>query len=333
MNSSIRQVVTGRIRFRARRGKGEAVPVIENLKTITDMQTGKSFTCTAVTIDMPQDWRTAITPALGRHGGVDAHGLARDLLNPRTISVTLVHTYGPGESYKTVINALEAVITRGNPLELTFVEEDDTAWLFEHVRLSKYDKKMNKDMARLCTIPLVFTAPDPRQRTLYDPGIRLLNTGLYLDNGFYLDDNANTYSLTGATNTPHYLVNTGTATDEAPIITLVGPITGKVTVAYYDEYRTSTGFYLFADYGGMGVRAGETVTVDAEQPEVTSTLDGTTYAPAGVAIPVPTAYSRFVPFANQEGWGRIAPGNNTVVVQYTSVTSPASASIRWFPRK
>lgn len=296
------------------------MPVIENLKNIRDTQTNRSFACTAVDIAMPQDWRTAIQPAVTRHGGIDAHAGSNDYLSPRAITTTLVHRYLPGETFKTVSFALESVITRGNPLELTFIEEDGTAWLFENVRLTKYEKKMNKDMAVLCTIPLAFIAPDPRQRALYAPGRLLLDNGLFLNNGFLLNDDPSTFDLTIGTSTSKDVFNTGSASDDAPIVVFQGTIGGALNFRYYDDAGNVTGWDCAPAPGGYVVQAGETLTVDAEQLEVVSSL-GT------------DPYARFSPLPGQEGWGRIASGHNGIYIIYGGVAPPASCTLRWSPRK
>jgi hypothetical protein len=297
------------------------MPALENLKVIRNLTTGKEFACTATDLAMPQDWRTAIAPAVTRHGGVDGHAGSNDYLSPRAISANIIHVYdrAAGETFKTVTYALETVITRGDPLELIFVEEDETAWVFEGARLTKYDKKMNKDMAILALFPLAFTAPDPRQRAQYEVGRLLLNNGLLLDDGHLLNDDPNTFDLSGTQTIKHFL-NTGPAPDDALVLTLEGPIFGAVSVSYYDDAGNVRGFSYAADQNGWGVQAGEVLTVDGEQLEVVSNIST-------------DAYSRFFPFPNQEGWGEIASGDNTVIITSAGMGAPASCSLKWFPRK
>lgn len=291
-----------------------ANPALETLRQIRDAITGRTFACTAREISLPFEWRTAIIPAATRHGAVDGHAGSNDYLSPRQIAVDLIHVYGAGESFRTVMRDLELVIGRGNPLELTFVEGDGTPWLWD-VRLTKFDKKHARDMAVLATMPLAFVAPDPWQRAQFKPGINRLDDGLLLDNGLYLDEDLDAFALTGAI-TSHAVTNTGSAPDEAPIVRLTGPIVGLANVEFHDDAGNVVGFY----YSG-GIAAGETVTFDAEQEEVTSTN------------PAISAYQYFRRYDNQDVWGRLAPGANTVYIGCTSVGGSAACVLDWAPRK
>lgn len=306
-----------------------ANPWLENLRQIKNVTTGKTFACTAKNLHLPYDWRTAITDVPNADGGVDAHVGSPDYLKSRTIDTTLVHAYAAGESFKTVMTALETVIGRGHPLELTFVENDGTIWLWD-VRLAKFDKRHTLDWSYYVEIPLQFIAADPRQRAVVKPGTLLLDNGLFLDATptWYLDTDPDLVLLSGTTTT-HTITNTvGTAPDEAPIVDLSGPITGPVVLSF----TADDGSVVSWTYNAS-VAAGEHVRVDATQPEVTSS-NAAINAYANFFLgsyssgPGPTRQP-----PNQSSWGRITPGTNTLTLTCGGYSAPASFLTSWAPRK
>lgn len=291
-----------------------ANPMIENLKNIRDTVTNKSVAVTSKSLKLPFDWRTAINDAIGVDGGIDSHAGQRDTLKPRTIDAMIVRKYGVGESFATVTHDLEVVIGRGNPLELTFAEDTGVIWYWS-VRLSRFDKTHAIDFVSSAEFSLQFIAADPRQRAAVKPNAFLLDNGLLLDNGVYFDDDADNVPLTGLA-TSHAINNTiGSASDEAPSLDLFGPMVGPIVVTYADD----AGNTLSVQYAS-NIAAGEHVRIDGAQLEVTSSTGANAYA----AFSLP---------ANQESWGRIAPGQNTVLLTCSSYGANAAFTTSWFPRK
>jgi hypothetical protein len=298
-------------------------PWIENLRKIRDTVTNRAFACTAKEIQVPMQWRTGIVDANGADGGIDTvHG--RNYLKFRTITCTLVARYNPAtDSFATVTAALEAVINPGNPLELTFVDDQNRTWYW-HVRAQNYDKVHSMKWVGYCEFPIVFAAADPRQRAAIKPGTTLLDDGLFLDDGWNLDEDPDVFDLdTLHQGTNHTITNDGTAADLAPIVSFTGPITGGI----YGTWYYADGTYIQWAYGGS-VAAGETVTVDAEQLEVASTLTAV------------DAYHLFYPpgatrntTAAKGSWGFVDIGTTTFQLAYTAAGAGSSCAIKWWPRK
>jgi len=284
------------------------------------MITNVSFPCTVKSFSYPLDWKTAIVPTPFGHGGLDAHAGSNDWLQPRTVTIEIVHVYRDTETYKIVSNNLEAVISQGNPLELTTQEEDQAIWLWSGLRLQKYDKKLTAgDFAHYAIYPLTFIAPDPQQRALAKPGTLVLDNGLYLDDTpvFYLDTDPDNFVL-GATSPTSLAINnsTGISPDFAPIIDLFGPITGPI----FGQYQDSSGLSPRWTYNAS-VAAGEQVRIDAVQQDVSSSTIGS------------AAYQNFTAPFGTDLWGIIRPGSLTFTLSYTSAASPANATVGWAPRK
>jgi len=296
-----------------------ANPWIENLRVITDTVTKRFVNCTAKQIDAGYAWRTGITDATGADGGYDTVP-GRNFLKPRQISCTLIKVYDltVPESFKTATRDMERVLNPGNPLTLTFVEDDGTIWDWD-VRVMSYDKAHSMNWKGYMEFPITFIAPDPRQRARYKPGILLLDDGLLLDNGWNLDNDPDIFAIT-ATLQNQIIANNGNAPDEAPIVSLQGPLTGPIYVNYYDGNQ-SPALFLFQWKYNLNIAANETVTVDPTQPEVTSSL-------ANV-----DAYHNFVPPTNTRSWGIILVGTTIVQFSCQGFAAPASGAVQWWPRK
>jgi len=296
------------------------LPYIENPHLLRDLTTNASFPCTARSFDYSFDWKTTIVATPFGHGGIDAHAGSNDWLAPRVVTMTLIHVYKAGETYKTVSNALEAVIGQGNALELTTVEEDGTIWLWSGLRLQKYDKKLVAGQhAGAAEYPLTFIAPDPQQRAFYKPGTLLLDNGRYLDAvpPWYLDTDPDNFLLT-STAVFHTINNTtGISPDYAPTVTLTGPMTAPIAVYYLD----ANGVTILSWAYNTSLSAGEILHVNGAQQDVSSTLTGS------------AAYAHFTPPAGTDLWGIIRPGLSSISVQCAGVASPAAASVDWAPRK
>lgn len=308
-------------------------PTIENMHQIRDTVTGVTFACTVNQLDYPVDWQTAIIATPYGHGGVDGHAGQNDWMAPRAITVNIVHAYNRamGETFKVVANALEQVISQGNPLELTMQEEDGTIWLWSNVRLTKYDKRLSKDSVILAEFPLAFTAPDPQQHALYKPGTAILDNGLLLDDSptWFFDTDPDAFNLDYAhTTTTHvisYPATTGAAPDFAPVLQITGPIVCPLFYQFIDP----AGNIIQGSYGvnprtfaQTNIQAGETLTIDPAQLDVSSTLLGA------------AAYGYFQSPTTTDLWGIVRPGgNNKIVLNYVSAGSPAAAVVNWAPRK
>lgn len=298
-----------------------AVPYIENPHLIRDMKTNASLVCTATSFSYPFDYKTAVVPVAFGHGGIDNHAGHNDWLAPRVVTITIVHVYAPGETYKTVTNRLESVL-QGNPIELTTQEEDGAIWLWSGLRLQKFDKKLVAgQFARDAEYTLTFIAPDPQQRAAVKPNTLALDTGLYLDDTpvFYLDSDPDNFLLNygAAQFTQHTIVNsTGIAPDYAPIVDVYGPIVGYIAGYFFDDAGNAVSWSY-----QQSLAAGEHLRVDAVQQEVTSSLLG------------PAAYGAFVPTLGTDLWGIVRPGINTFQLSYTSAASPAACTVTWLPRK
>jgi len=288
-------------------------PWIENLRVITDAVTQRFVNCTAKQIEAGYAWRSGVVDAVGSDGGIDTVP-GRNFLKARQISVTLVKVYGANETFKTATRDMEMVLNPGNPLTLTFVEDDGRTWFWD-VRVLSYDKVHSLTWVGYMEFPITFVAVDPRQRAQFKPGIYLLDDGHFLDDGWTLDIDPDAYSLSGTTN-DHTITNDGTASDEAPIVSLQGPITGPIT----GTYRYTNGPNISWSYG-LSIASGETVTIDASQPEVVS------------SNPSVDAYHAFTPPTATRGWGFIDVGTTHFVLTYQSAVNPASCSISWSPRK
>lgn len=307
----------------------------ETIIQLQNIVTGATFTCVSNKLDSPYQFRTAILRTIGNAGGIDAHAGARDPMEVRTVTTTLLYVYNqnlpparqaPGlvESFTSVYARFDAVCGQGYPVLATLRDANGNLW-YNQCRVKSVAKSQTLDAVSHVEIAVTFEFFTPYWYAQYKAGALRADTGLIADGipAIAADADPDKFALTGTT-ANHVVSNTGVAGGTMPDytagITLVGPIKGPVNIVNYSVPSASGGpIYLIYN---ADIQPNETVTIDGANFDVTSNFLG------------PAAYTHLiVPYEQgQDNWFVIAPGVNTVALSYGAGTN-GYATLNYLPYK
>jgi len=291
----------------------------ENITNLMNTMSGTSFPCTCKEISAPYEFRTALVEVTGSPGAYDAHAGGADPIKYRTVTLQIIHVYRAGETYSSVWGAFDAVCALGQSIELTMRDAAGATW-YQQGRVQRVDKKEALTDVGSVEIPVTFLFPNPFWSAKYKSGILRADTGLFANTGLLADQDPDRFPITGQT-TSHIVANSGYAPDLAPTIVLTGPLPAPIAIANNAVLiRPGQGMALVYTHA---ILAGETVTIDCAQLDVSST---------NTAV---YAYQYLNPLQpGQDRWFQIAAGNNQIVINTGSPSCNAgTATINWSPKK